>query len=159
MDVFYVRHHIPDPGLAYGYAFCLVEGVIIAALLALSLIVKFVRHSREATWVRCSPSSSPKTSAYLADADVLEELRQMRRRHPREMEICISELLLACRARRAYAFRASPWSSAWCTKWVREYRSRRASRRRDAVSRLGILDGGAGTATVLLAPPGPQRRG
>ncbi|HEY1337717.1 MAG TPA: hypothetical protein VGF59_09420, partial [Bryobacteraceae bacterium] len=55
VDAFYVGRHVADPGMAFGYAFCLVQGGIIFSLLLLSLVIKLVRRKLEIQWNRWQP--------------------------------------------------------------------------------------------------------
>jgi len=127
MDVFYVRHHIPDPGLAYGYAFCPGGG----------------RHHRG------SPGSvsdrqvrPPQPRGHLGPPAA----HHRRQRPPptlpmrtcwkncarcgagirAKLEICISELLLRVQGTARIRLSGLALELGLVHKWVREYRSRRA---------------------------------
>src|SRR5215471_13166748 len=77
----YVTKHIADGGLAFGYAFVLVEVCAIGSLMLLSLVIKHVRHRRQQRWERLRPVLAAAISHHLTGADSLAELRALRRRH------------------------------------------------------------------------------
>ena len=96
-DTLYVRRHVSDGGLAFGYSFCLAEGGVVAVLLALSLVIKFVRHRRDARWARVQPAITAQISAHMNRTNCVEELRRLGRRYPREVDQCVAEFLLRVR--------------------------------------------------------------
>jgi HEAT repeat protein len=148
---FYVHRHIHDSGLAFGYAFCLVEGCVISILLVLSLVIKFVRHRRDARWGRVQPAIVGKASAYLSGVDCVEELRTLYRRYPREVEQSMSDLLLRVRGTACVRLTSLIVDLGLAGFWQRQYRSRVATKRRDAINRLGMLEGDAGRETLIRA--------
>jgi len=156
VDMVYVHKHITDSGLSFGYAFVLVEGGVIAALLALSLVIKFVRHRRDLRWERMRPVIVEKVSAHLAGVDTLAELKALGRRYPRELEEAMAELLL--RVQGTARGRLSELAAALglVERWKRQYGSHLASKRREAISRLGILEGKLATDTLVLALSDPN---
>ena len=151
VDAGYVRRHVHDPGMAFGYAFCLVQTGIIALLVLCSLAIKFVRKRRDVRWERARPRILEKASAYLAGTDCAAELLAIRRRDPDAVEQCIAELL--SRVQGAARTRLSRLAAdlGLVEAWVRRYRSRSRSRRAAAIRRLGLLDGNAATGTLLRA--------
>lgn len=146
-----VHRYITDSGLAFGYAFCLVEGCVISILLGLSLVIKFVRRRREASWTRVQPLIIGKASAHLSGADSVEELRQLRKRYPREVEQSMLELLMRVRGTAGARLSALIVDLGLAEFWKRQYRSRFAAKRRDAINHLGLLGGEAGLETLVLA--------
>jgi HEAT repeat protein len=151
MDRLYVRRHIEDGGLAFGYAFCLTEGGVIAVLLLLSMVIKFVRRRRDIRWARVQPQIVEKASAHLGGADCTRELRALRRRYPKEVEQSMSELLLRVRGTAAARLTALIVDLGLVERWKRASRSRLASTRRDAITRLGLLAGEAARNTLVHA--------
>jgi HEAT repeat protein len=151
MYAFYVHRWVADSGLAFGYAFCLVEGCVISILLLLSLAIKFVRRRRDASWTRLQPVIVGKASAHLSGADSVEELRALRRRHPREVEQCMLELLMRVRGTASVRLTALIVDLGLAEFWKRQYRSRIAVKRRDAINHLGRLGAEAGLDTLVLA--------
>ena len=147
----YVHRHIQDGGLAFGYAFCLTEGSVVAVLLALSMVIKYVRHRRDARFARVQPLIVAKASAHLSGADCTRELRALRRRYPNEVEESMSELLLRVRGEAAARLSALAMDLGLVEHWTRQFRSRLVSRRRDAITRLGLLTGGEGRDTLVRA--------
>ena len=155
-DRFYVHRHIADGGLAFGYAFCLTEFGIIGVLLVLSMVIKFVRRRRDARWAQVQPLIVEKASAHLNGADCAAELRALRRRYPREVEQCMSELLLRVRGAASARLTDLIVDLGLVKLWKRKFRSRLASTRRDAVNRLGLLTGEAGRDTLVRALGDPN---
>jgi HEAT repeat protein len=151
VDAFYVARHVSDPGMAFGYAFCLVQGGIIGFLLALSVVIKLVRHRGDRRWARWQPVILAHASAHLAGTDATTELRKIQKRHPREVERCVAELLLRVQggARRSLSIVATELNLV--ERWQEQYRSISSSRRLEAVSRMGRLDGEAATPTLIRA--------
>lgn len=150
-DRFYVHRHVADGGLAFGYAFCLTEAGVVTVLLALSMVIKFVRHRREARWARVQPLIVEKASAHLSGADCSRDLRALRGRYPNEVERSISELLLRVRGTAAARLTALTVELGLVERWKRQSRSRLASTRRDAITRLGLLAGDAGRDSLVRA--------
>jgi hypothetical protein len=155
VDLLYVRHHVADPGLAFGYAFCLTEGGVIAALLLLSLVLKAVRHRRDQNWERLHPRITAETLAYLAGGDSAV-LRALIRRHPREVERCLCDMLLFVNGTARARVSALACELRLDRVWKRRYRSWRDDARRQAISRLGLLEGGAANTVLLLALADPN---
>ncbi|MBS1857290.1 MAG: HEAT repeat domain-containing protein [Acidobacteria bacterium] len=155
VDLVYVRRHIPDRGLAFGYAFCLTEGGVIGGLLLLSLVLKAVRHRRDRTWERLHPRITAEAVAYLAGGDSAV-LRTLVRRHPREVERCICEMLLFVQGTARARVSALACELRLDRVWKRRYRSWRDDARREAISRLGQLEGGAANEVLLLALADPN---
>jgi len=150
-DTLYVSHHIADGGLAFGYSFCLAEGGVISILLVLSVVIKFVRRRRDLRWARVQPILLRSVSAHLSGADSVEELRTLGRRYPREIEQCLSELLLRVRGEASGRLTGLALDLGLVELWKRQFRSRIASKRRDAITRLGLLAGEEAHETLVLA--------
>lgn len=150
-DRLYVHRHIEDGGLAFGYAFCLTEGGAVAVLLALSMVIKFVRRRRDMRWARVQPVIVEKASAHLSGADCALELRALRRRYPYEVEQAMADLLLRVRGAASARLTALTVDLGLVKRWNRQAGSRLSSRRRDAIARLGLLAGDAGRSTLVRA--------
>jgi HEAT repeat protein len=151
VDLLYVHRHITDGGLSFGYAFVLVEGGVIASLLALSLVIKFVRHGRDRRWERLRPLIVETVSTHLAGEDRASELKAIGKRNPREMEEAIAELLLRVHGGARARLSELAGTLGLVALWKRRYGSYAASKRREAISRLGILEGDAARDTLVLA--------
>jgi len=156
VDRFYVRRHISDAGLAFGYAFCLTEGSMILILLALSVVIKYVRHRRDLRFERVQPLIVAGASAHLSGADRCAELRAFRRRYPREVEQCLSELLLRVRGVASVRLTSLTAELGLVNSWKRQARSRLVSKRRDAITRLGLLAGDAARDALVQALDDPH---
>jgi HEAT repeat protein len=151
VDVLYVNKHIADGGLAFGYAFVLVEVCAIGSLMLLSLVIKHVRHRRQQRWERLRPVLAAAISHHLTGANSLAELRALRRRHPHETQESIAEMILRVQGIARLRLSELAETLGVVDAWKRQYGSRVVSRRRDAISRLGGLDGDAAIDTLMLA--------
>ncbi len=155
VDVLYVRHHIADGGLAFGYAFCVTEGGVIGGLLLLSMALKAVRYRQERNWERLHPPMAMQMAAYLGGGDA-ENLRVLARRHPREVERCLYEMLLFVRGTARERVSELARELGIDRLWKRRYRSWRDETRREAIARLGHLEGGGANAVLLAALRDPN---
>src|SRR5215475_9801321 len=138
VDVFYVHRRIADPGLAFGYAFCLTEGCVIGGLLLLSLVLKTVRHRREQIWERLRQRIAAEIAKYLSGGDP-GTLRTLIRRHPREVERCLCETLLFMQGGVRTRVSTLVCELHLDRVWKQRYRSWRDSTRLEAISHLGKL--------------------
>jgi HEAT repeat protein len=150
-DVLYVKPHIPDSGLAFGFAFCIAQNVFIALLLGVSFSMKFVRRRRALRWQQTQPLILDKISAHLAGMDRLAELRLLQKRRPREIERCVFEVLCAVQGEARLRLSGLAGDLGLTRLWEKQFHSRSKKKRRDAISRLGLLEAGAGAATLLAA--------
>ena len=151
VDALYVHKHITDTGLSFGYAFVLVEGGVIGSLLALSLVIKYVRHQGDRRWERMRPVIVERVSTHLAGTDASAELKAIGRRYPREVEEAMAELLLRVQGTARGRLSELAASLGLVERWKRRYGSPIAAKRREAISRLGILEGKLATDTLVLA--------
>jgi len=151
VDLFYVRRHIADSGMAFGYAFCLVQAGLIALLLLSSMAIKFFRKRRDLRWERARPLITTKACEYLSGSARLAELEAIRRRDPDSLERGIAELLL--RVHGAARKRLSDLAArlGLVDLWIARYRSRFRGRRAEAIRLLALLDCRAANGTLVEA--------
>jgi HEAT repeat protein len=151
VDAFYVGRHVSDPGLAFGYAFCLVQGGIIGSLLILSLAIKLARRRADQRWDRWQPVILEKASAHLGGVNSTSELLVIQKRHPREVERCLAELLLCVQGSMRGTLSALAVDLGLLATWRERCRSVSNTRRLEAVSRLGRLQTEAAVPTLIRA--------
>jgi len=151
VDTLYVGRHVHDAGMAFGYAFCLVQAGAIGVLLALSVAIKFVRHRWERHWERLRPMLLEKATACLAGNGSVQALSALQRRHPREVDRCMAELLHRVHGAAHTRLSALAAELGLVERWKEQYRSRRKGTRKDAISRLGSLESEAAIPTLLRA--------
>jgi HEAT repeat protein len=151
VDAFYVGRHVADPGMAFGYAFCLVQGGIIFSLLLLSLVIKLVRRKLEIQWNRWQPVILENVTAHLAGKDSTAELRAIQKSRPREVDRCLSELLMCIQGGARTTLSGLAVELGLPERWKERYRSVSDARRLEAVSKLGRLEGEAAVPTLIRA--------
>ena len=154
--VLYVAHHVEDSGMAFGYAFCLVQGLLIVLLFVLSLAIKLVRRCADARWERLRPLLLETASAHLTGNNRLSELRALQRRHPREVDQCVAELLVAVGGTGRAGLARLAIDLGLDQRWQRQSGSFSSKRRKAAISRLARLETDATRPTLLKALEDPD---
>ena len=155
-DAFYVARHVSDSGMAFGYSFVLVQGGLIGFLFLLSLAIKAVRRHRENCWDRFRPIILEKTLASMAGTAAVGELALLQKRHPREVERCIAELLASVHGEAHGRLVNIAVALGQVERWKDQYRSSMKSRRQAAISRLAHLRSDLATPTLILALVDPD---
>jgi hypothetical protein len=128
---------------------------VIVGLLLLSLALKAVRYRRDQSWERLRPRIAAEASAYLGGADSAT-VRTLVRRHPREAERCLCEMLLFVQGATRTRLSALICEVHLDRVWIRRYQSWNDAARREAISKLGQLEGGVANSVLLRALADPN---
>ncbi len=112
---------------------------------------KAVRQWRQTRLSRWDPVIREVLAAHIGGVDRTADLQLLRKRQARRFEESLVDLLRTAPdpARERLAALALRLDFVW--KWEKEFRSRRASRRREAVERLGLTGRVIGHATLIAA--------
>ena len=151
-DLLYVGRYVQDGGIALGYAFCVVQIVLVSLLMISSLVVKFLRGQHDRRWERTSPAALAGLCEYLTGAaGCMPKIEEMRRRDPEIVERGIGELLTRVQgtARRRLSDLAERLGIV--SLWIDRYGSRLHRRRVAAIRLLGLVDCASAAGTLVQA--------
>jgi HEAT repeat protein len=135
----YMHKHVPDPELSLALSFTLQQVIAILTLLAISFAAKFVRHYRGRQVARFHPLIREKLTLHLTGSDQWTFLRRARKRHLRELEDCLVEILVSVNGTGTERLADVGQQFGLVQRWQDQCRSRNRRRRRRAVSRLCLL--------------------
>jgi hypothetical protein len=144
----YMRRHVPDPELSLALSFTLQQVMAIFTLLGVSFSVKFARYYRTRRAARFHPLIREKLTLHLTGLDQWAILERISKRHLREAEDCLVEILAAVNGAETQRLAEVARQFGLFHKWQKQCRSRSIGRRRRAVSRLCLL--GAAAHSDLL---------
>ena len=136
---FYMGRHVPDPELSLALSFALQQVTAILVLLGVSFFAKFVRYYRTRQVMRFQPLITEKLTSHLMGANQWITLRRLRKRHVREMDECLAQILTSISGPERERLVEVARELGLMRRWQQLYRSRNAERRRAAVARLGLL--------------------
>ena len=112
---------------------------------------KAVRRWRDARLSQWRPMISEAVAAHMAGFDRSRDLQLLRRDHPRRLEEHLVELLRSTQGPARARLAALAVTMQFTAQWERRFMSRSASRRRDAVARLGLMNREIGRDVVIAA--------
>jgi hypothetical protein len=135
----YMRKHVPDVELSLALAFTLQQILAIFTLLGISFVTKFARYYRAQQAAVFHPHIREKLILHLNGADQWAILRQIRKKNPNELEECLVEILASVSGGGTERLSEVAQEFGLLRKWQKQRHSRKAKRRRKAVSRLCLL--------------------
>ena len=110
-----------------------------------------VRRWREAQSSRWQPIISEALAAHIAGADRSADLQLLRKQQPRLLEEYLVELLRSTQGSAHARLAVLAADLQFTAQWERRFRSRNASRRREAVVRLGLVNRQTGREVMIAA--------
>ena len=135
----YMRKHVPDVELSLALAFTLQQILAIFTLLGISFVAKFARYYRAQQAAVFHPHIREKLILHLNGADQWAILRHIHKKHPRELEGCLVEILASISGAGVERLSVVAQEFGLLRKWRKKLQSRNAKQRRRAASRLCLL--------------------
>lgn len=146
--------------LALGLAVILVQSGAIALLFLWLLLVKAMARYLQRRADAVNPVIRQKLALHVVGPDQSRELRALRKKHPREVEARLVELLATIAGPQRDRLSALAGELGLTAQWSAQCRSRRVAVRRRAIEKLGHLSGARASQTfgALLSDPDDEVR-